>query len=72
MKERILGQILALIPLLVMPALIGYALDRRLGTAPWATLVLSFSGALLATVIATRLTLNRYDAIAPRGEREED
>lgn len=72
MRERILGQIVALVPLLAVPALIGYALDRRLGTAPWATLVLSFTGALLATVIAMRLTLNRYDAIAPRGEREDN
>lgn len=72
MRKQILGQAIVLLPLLALPAIVGFAIDRRLGTAPWATLVLSSFGVLLATVIATRLTLNRYDAIVPRSDREED
>lgn len=71
MRKRILGQVIVFVLLLALPAIVGYALDRRLGTAPWATLVLSSFGVLMATIIATRLTLNRYDAIVPRSDREE-
>jgi len=53
----------AMFLLLVIPTLIGLALDYRLKIGPWGLLVALVIGALAASVFIVRHTLNAYQRI---------
>lgn len=56
---------------LIGPSLVGVAVDRMLGTAPWALVAGTLAGVLLATYGITSTILSRYAQLAPPGSEEE-
>ena len=56
---------------LLLPTMIGIAVDVRLGTAPWALLAASLIGIALATVGLARQMKKRYERLAPPSSKEE-
>lgn len=72
MKAWIVALTAVLAPLLFASATLGVLVDRRLGTWPWGLVIGSLIGASVGTLLVARRTLDRFEAIAPRGPKEED
>jgi len=68
---RIVGLLSVVMMLLAVPALFGAAVDRQLGSAPWALVTGSLLGVSVATFVIISITLRGYDNIAPRGPGED-
>ena len=56
---------------LLVPLLVGYALDRKLGIWPWASLAGVLLGIGLASAALTRTVLRRFHELAPPPKEPE-
>jgi F0F1-type ATP synthase assembly protein I len=50
---------------LLVPTAIGFAVDQKLGSTPWALLAGALVGIAFATIGLTRIVLKRYERLAP-------
>jgi hypothetical protein len=68
----VLALAMGVVLLLVLPTVLGAAVDRAWQTAPLAMAVGTGIGVLLASAGLTRAVLRRYERIAPAAAREEE